>query len=189
MKAVITKGEISDVGIATLMSTPLSTSQPIVATSLVVDFFNGIVGGLVATFLTLVIQRMWVSVVLPWHEERIYKDAHFEGRWNAKETYNDSEPNVVAEYIIEFQRQGHKVTGTSTCVNGPDKGKVYLLSGSFNNLILTLTWVPKDKRSLERGTLAMKLMENGKKMSGHGVFYSPITETVHTSSLEAIFQV
>jgi hypothetical protein len=48
----------------------------------VIDFIvNGLIGGLVATFLTLVIRRMWLSIIVPWYEERVYHDAHFEGRW------------------------------------------------------------------------------------------------------------
>ena len=38
----------------------------------VVDFLiNGIIGGLVATFLTLVIGRIWLSIIVPWYEERV----------------------------------------------------------------------------------------------------------------------
>ena len=153
--------------------------------ALAIEFVNGIVGGLVATFLTLVIHRMWLSIVIPWYEERVYQDVHFEGAWSAREIFSDTTPNETDEFVMEFRRKGHRVEATSTCTAGPDRGKVYLHSGSFKNLILTLTWVPQETRSLERGTLTVKLVENGKKFEGHGVFYSPVTEKVHTSIFEA----
>jgi hypothetical protein len=75
------------------MSTPSTATPPITAPIFVFDLVNGIVGGLIATFLTLVIQRMWSSIILPWYEERVYQDAHFEGYWNAKETFTDLLPH------------------------------------------------------------------------------------------------
>lgn len=115
----------------------------------------------------------------------MYQDAHFEGVWNATETFSDTTTPQTGKFTMELKRQGHHVTGTSTCTDGPDKDSVYLMEGSFKNLILTLNWVPKDSKSLERGTLAIKLVENGKKFSGCGAFYSPETEKVHTSQFEA----
>lgn len=150
------------------------------------DFvINGLVGGLVATFLTLVIRNAWLSIVVPWYEERVYHDAHFEGLWDGAETFSDTDPPLTDHFAMELRRQGHRVDGTTTCLDGPDKGKVYLASGTFKNLILTMTWWPRDDTSLERGTLTVKLVENGKKFVGHGAFYSPATERVHASSFEA----
>jgi len=149
------------------------------------DMANGIVGGLIATFLTLVIHRIWLTIIRPWYEERVYHDARFEGTWDATEVFSDTTPQQTGKFTIELRRQGHTVSATSTCIDGPDKGTVYKMEGTFNNLILTLTWTPMDKRSLERGTLAMKLTENGRRFVGHGAFYSPATERVHTSSFEA----
>jgi hypothetical protein len=151
----------------------------------VANMVNGVVSGLVATFLALVIHRVWIAIILPWYEERVYHDARFEGVWDATETFSDTTPAQVDKYDIEFKRQGHQVTGIATCTDGPDKGKVYLNQGAFKNLILTLSWTPQDKTSLERGTLAAKLVANGKKFVGHGVYYSPVTEKVHTSVFEA----
>jgi hypothetical protein len=149
------------------------------------DLVNGIVGGLIATFLTLVIHRIWLNIIRPWYEERVYHDAHFEGVWTATETFSDTTPVEADTFTMELKRQGHHVTGTLRCIDGPDKDDVYLIEGTFNNLILTLTWVPENKRALDRGTLAIKLVENGKKFVGCGAFYSNETEKVHTSVFQA----
>lgn len=151
----------------------------------VVDFLiNGIIGGLVATFLTLVIGRIWLSIIVPWYEERVYHDAHFEGRWEGTETFSDTNPPLIDRFTIEIRRAGHRVTAITTCLEGPDRGKIYESIGSFKNLILTLSWVPRDDTSLERGTITAKLVENGQKFVGHGSFYSPATERVHSSIFE-----
>ena len=155
----------------------------------VIDFIvNGLIGGLVATFLTLVIRKMWLSIIMPWYEERVYHDAHFEGRWEGSESFSDTDPPLVDRFTMEIRRQGHRVEATTTCLEGPDRGKVYEFSGSFKNLILTLSWMPRDDTSLERGTLTVKLVENGRKFVGHGAFYSPATERVHASTFEAVRQ-
>ena len=151
----------------------------------VVDFLiNGIIGGLVATFLTLFIGRIWRSIIVPWYEERVYHDAHFEGRWEGTETFSDTNPPLVDRVTMELRRTGHRVAAITTCLDGPDRGKIYESAGSFKNLILTLSWVPRDDRSLERGTITAKLVENGQKFVGHGSFYSPQTERVHSSTFE-----
>jgi hypothetical protein len=47
------------------------------------EFYNslliGTLGGLVATFLTVVLRRYWINIIIPWYEERVYKDAKIEG--------------------------------------------------------------------------------------------------------------
>ena len=87
-------------------------------------------------------------------------------------------------------RDGGKEPRASRNTDPPlvDRGKVYEFSGSFKNLILTLSWMPRDDTSLERGTLTVKLVENGRKFVGHGAFYSPATERVHASTFEAVRQ-
>jgi hypothetical protein len=142
----------------------------------------GVIGGLVATFLTFVIRRLWLSIVVPWYEERVYQDAHFEGLWDAKETYSD---RTNDEYTFELTRQGHQANGTLVCVRGPDEAKTYLLTGSFKNLILTLTWVSREKSALDRGAWTLKLTDNGMKFVGYGAYYSPSHDVVESSVVEA----
>ncbi len=151
-------------------------------------FINGVAGGMVATGLTAAINGIWLSKVIPWYEERVYHDARFEGDWAAIETFSDSNQKEAGKFSISLKRKGHHVTAKSTCLDGPDKGKIYLMTGSFKNLILTLNWVPEDTKSLERGTIAAKLVENGRKFIGYGAYYSPITEKVHSSGFEATYQ-
>lgn len=140
------------------------------------DIAIGVIGGFIATFLTLVVRKYWLSIILPWYEERIYQDAHFEGVWEVTETYTTEQR--TGKYIMEIHRQGHHVEGTLTGVDGHDSGHVYLLDGSFRNLILTLNWIPREKTKLDRGAWVLKLKENGNKFVGFGGYYSTKTEEV-----------
>lgn len=146
------------------------------------DLTVGVIAGVVATFLTLVVRRVWVSVILPWYEERVYQDAHFEGLWSATEVYDGSSKD---EYTLELNRKGHQVDGRLTCVGGADDGSVYELTGSFKNLVLTVTYVSRDKHALDRGAWTLKLTENGKRFLGHGAYYSPENDVIESSQIDA----
>lgn len=61
----------------------------------------GIISGLLATFIVVVIQKLWVSAIEPWYEERIYKDAHIEGVWEG--IY----PELDLKEIITLKRNSH----------------------------------------------------------------------------------
>jgi hypothetical protein len=146
------------------------------------DLAVGVVAGVVATFLTLVVRRLWISVALPWYEERVYQDAHFEGLWSATESYDGGSKD---EYTLEFNRKGHQVEGRLTCVGGADDGSVYELTGSFKNLVLTATYVSRDKHALDRGAWTLKLTENGKRFVGHGAYYCPEHDVIEASRVDA----
>jgi hypothetical protein len=48
-----------------------------------VAILSGIVSGLIATFLALVARIYWSLAIVPWYEERIYRDARIEGKWRS----------------------------------------------------------------------------------------------------------
>jgi hypothetical protein len=78
-------------------------------------------------------------ILVPWFEERVYKDAQIEGKWFS--LYPTTEEH--RQETISLTRHGHAVTGTMICTAGFDEGEQYQLSGSFRNLILR--WFTKLK--------------------------------------------
>jgi hypothetical protein len=108
-----------------------------------IGIVSGLVAGLLTALVIIIIREYWIKVILPWYENRIYKDARIEGRWIA--TYGD----IKNKEIIDLQRTGHTVAGRITVTEGLDQGKVYDLKGTFNNLILSGLYVPTDARSLD----------------------------------------
>lgn len=153
------------------------------------ELTTGVVIALVSACVTLALARFWRNVMLPWIDEMSYDEPRFEGEWTAVETFSDEDPGSAdekGEYRMVLKRRGHRVSGTYTGVNGPDKDSVSSMEGSYRNLILTVTWRPVDKRALDRGTLTLKLTKNGKEFVGFGLYYSPKTERVHTSACVAV---
>jgi hypothetical protein len=125
----------------------------------------GIVSGIFVTFIVFVFQCLWVNAIQPWYEERVYKDARIEGGW--KITY----PSLECEEHVELKRKGHTVTGVVIVMHGNDQGKSYKLEGTFKNLILTASYSADNPRTLDRGSFALLLGDNGNRLRGHSVIY------------------
>jgi hypothetical protein len=51
------------------------------ASNLLLSLGSGVISGLVASGLLLFFSSFWSSSIVPWYEERIYKDARIEGKW------------------------------------------------------------------------------------------------------------
>lgn len=138
------------------------------------DLTLGTIAGLVATFFAVVISRLWKSLIEPWYEERVYKDARIEGPWRAKATIN----GIEREVMWDITQIGHRIRATAVPVSGPNKGKVFRNEGSFRNLILTLSYTRESRETLDRGCLAAKLVQNGTKLLGYIIHYNPRSESL-----------
>lgn len=146
------------------------------------DFLVGVLAGLVATGLSLGFRKFWGNVIVPWVEDRVYKDARIEGRWNATATFSETTKD---NFILILHRHGHEVYGTKLCTEGPDKGREFFINGEFRNLILTSTYSSVDNAALDRGTLTLMLVENGDVLSGHAAYYDNIEHKVNTCRFES----
>ena len=85
----------------------------------IIDFVVNGLAGPGGDLLTLGIRRIWLSIIVPWYEERVYHDAHFEGRWNGTESFPDTDPPLVDGFTMGSVG---RVTASShtTCLEGPD---------------------------------------------------------------------
>lgn len=126
----------------------------------------GVVSGLVASFIVFVLHKLYLSVIRPWIEDRVYKDARIEGRW----CISYPEMSEVEEQVT-LERSAHKVTGQINCTKGPDAGKIYDVEGTFRNLLLTLTYASADRSALDRGAFVLQLNGNGGSFCGHSSYY------------------
>lgn len=129
------------------------------------DLIVGIVGGLVATSITLFFRLYWLKVILPWLEERVYQDARIEGEWNTEIIYNTGKTD---HFIITLHRKSHQVQGEMVSTTS---GKRYLLKGEFRNLILTLTYSSNMPSAFDRGCFTLLLTNNGRELNGASSFY------------------
>jgi len=146
------------------------------------SLFIGVVGGLVATSLTVAFRNYWIKVLIPWYEERVYKDAKIEGVWKSAKVRTDQSKNVM---LMNIRRVSHFVSGDITFIEGLDQGLTYKFTGEFRNLILTINYASINSSNIDRGTLTLMLIENGKKLKGYYSFYFDPENRIN--SLELVF--
>lgn len=141
------------------------------------ELLLGIISGLVASSITLIIANMWKRVIEPWIDERLYRGIKINGRWLATTTVNGVERKVA----WEISQIAHRISGRAVPLTGPNQGYVFDTRGYFRNLVLTLTYERKDEYSLNCGCLTLRLVNNGTKLEGYLVFYDSVTECISTS--------
>lgn len=144
------------------------------------NFYAGIVSGLVTTLFVVVFRSFWLKVLIPWFEDRVYKDAHIEGTWYS--LY----PLTVGnrQEIVTLERHGHTVTGKMICMSDYDKGEAYYFSGSFRNMILPLVYESVDKQKTDRGTITLKLVRNAEKFSGTVAAYNTDKDIINSLQVD-----
>jgi len=140
-----------------------------------------IFSGLITTFIVLFVTLFWKSVILQWYENFLYRDAKIEGRWYGKSDYFDKETDaglldikhksISNFYTIDISRTGHTINATMTCTDGWEQGRTYILQGTFKNLMLTATYDPEDKTSMERASMTLILKSNGRRFLGFVSMY------------------
>jgi hypothetical protein len=148
------------------------------ANDLLLSLGSGVISGLVASGLLLFFSSFWGSSIVPWYEERIYKDARIEGKWRGVITMPTG---GQSRYSIDISRIGHDVSGRIT---GVDSGESYKMKGEFRNMILTLEYESSNPNSIDRGCFTMILINNGKNLKGCGSFYFPPSHQVEKADIE-----
>jgi len=138
------------------------------------NLISGLVSGIIVVLLVLAFRAFWDHIVVPWFEERVYKDARIEGQWFS--LYSTIEEH--RQETITLTRHGHAVTGTMVCTSGSDEGEQYQISGSFRNLILPLVYETQSKSKTDRGTITLKLIANAQRFSGKLAAYHTPDDTV-----------
>ena len=150
-----------------------------------IEITRGVVVGLIVTGLAA-----WIGLNLSWLRSWMDQEwkgqfAKIAGDWAAEEifAYGTQPKNT---YSIHVERSGYKILGVMKCLTGvpADVGKDFDIEGSFKDLILRLTWTKRGAGTLESGTLTLKYKEGG-KLVGHGLYFEPDDEQIHTSTFEA----
>jgi hypothetical protein len=143
------------------------------------NFTIGITSGLVVTLFVVVFRNLWIAVITPWIEDRVYKDAKIEGKWFG---LFPNQANLRQE-VISLKRHGHEVSGKLICTEGGDEGEEYILKGSFRNLILTLTYESTNESSTDRGTYTLQCIRSGERLSGFLSTYNGLRDKIEPCSI------
>lgn len=137
----------------------------------------GLISGAIVTLSVIVFRSFWKSVVVPWFEDRVYKDARIEGKWFS--LYPGDQP--YRQETIVLERRGHAIRGTMICTNGADEGDSYSLSGSFRNLLLPLIYESSDRSRIDRGTITLRSTDDGRGFSGRLAAYGSQDDEVFSA--------
>ena len=156
-----------------------SKESNVVTEQIVISLMSGIVSGVIAAGICLLIQRYWSSQIIPWIEERIYDEFSLAGRWLVHWQVDNSTTQVASGIDeLELKQSGHRVWGTSHCIEGYDRAAVYEFSGTFKNNILTATYNDQDKTFLARGTVTLVITRHGQAMKGIAAFFNEETDEI-----------
>lgn len=143
------------------------------------NIIAGLISGVLATLLVFVFRSVWTALIIPWFEERIYKDVRIEGNWySLYPTTSDSRQEVIS-----LERHGHAITGIIICTVGNDTGEKYQVAGSFRNMLLPLTYESADSTKTDRGTITLKLVHNGERLAGKLAFYNTLEDSIETANI------
>lgn len=143
------------------------------------NIIGGLISGVLATFLIFIFNSIWKKQIIPWFEERVYKDVAIEGNWFS--FYPNSEDK--RQEAIYLERHGHAVTGTIICVHGHDTGEKYVIAGSFRNMILPMTYESTDSTKTDRGTITLKSVHNGERFIGKIALYQTYEDSIETGTV------
>jgi hypothetical protein len=145
-------------------------------------FIFDVAVGLVVALLSLVAKWQWPLIKSLFDAESRRQGAQISGVWKAIESFSGT--NTQDTFSMEVTCRGGKVTGTHTCLTGPDEGKKFDIRGNYKDQVLTFAWMPSSREALESGTVTAKLAKD-RRLEGHGLYIEPDDGKVYTSTFVA----
>jgi hypothetical protein len=136
---------------------------------------TGVVSGVVATFLVVVFRTVWQRILVPWYEERLYQGPKIEGVWLAEIRFSETISN---KHRMQLKRSGYKIVGRTVCYEGYSEGNSYDIDGTFKNLTLTCTYQIDHRRRIERGSMVLMLVNDGRALKGYVLYYDDQTNSI-----------
>ena len=140
---------------------------------------GGVIGALIATFLMLVGGKYWKEIIVPWYEDKIYKDIRIAGDWK---TLGD-EDGIKFNENAKIQQKAHCISGEIIYKTESEVNE-YEFEGEFKNLILTARYWVKGESNLDRGTFTLMLRNNGRMLKGFYAWYLDDRNGVVSGSYE-----
>ena len=94
-----------------------------------------------------------------------------DGRWHMVTCFKDKDVGKE-EFDVEVTGCDQSITARATCIKGRDRGFIYVVEGTFANLVLRATWSCADPTRIETGAVCLMLLENGNVLEGLNVHYN-----------------
>lgn len=135
--------------------------------------------GLITALIVFICLRYWNAVIVPWYENRIYKDIKIDGEWKAL----GDEQSEVFEEKVKVKQNAHRVYG-DIIYKSTSELIEYQFEGEFRNLILTARYWVKGENNLDRGTFTLMTKNNGRTLKGPYAWYSANNNDVESGTYE-----
>ena len=139
----------------------------------------GVVSGIITTVLIFIGMKYWNSVIVPWYEDRVYKDIKISGEWKT----TGEEHGEVFQEVAKVKQNAHRVWG-NIIYKTESEFTEYEFEGEFRNLILTARYWVKSENDLDRGTFTLMLKNNGYTLKGFYSWYLAEDNDVISGSYE-----
>ena len=151
-------------------------SEDLQVMSIPANIFIGLVSGLLASAIVLVIALYWQKVIIPWFENRVYKGTRIAGTWQTTMIIDGEE---YYEQAIIKQR-AHRIWGTiSYPKDTAGRSHIYTVQGEFLDRTLTLVMREVGESHQDLGAIVLDFKPGGSEplMEGLGVW--PVEGEIH----------
>lgn len=158
----------------------------------------GVLTGVLTSVLIWLCIKIKNKIIIPWYQSLVYEGINIDDEWLGYDSKDEDDKEealdkeVKTEEIREdkkpsssiiIRQQGHNISGEMTLLRQPTGKivrKVFKFDGVFrdNNLIVKL--VPEDRKRLGMGSYVMRLVEDGNKLDGVGLFVSAANGEIFT---------
>lgn len=143
------------------------------------SFILDVAAGLMVALLSLVAKWQWPLIRSLFDEESRRQAEQVSGSWKATEVFHDSDSQNT--YAMQLNCRSGQVTGSHSCLTGPDEGKTFKIHGTYKDRVLTFAWAPNSREELESGTVTA-ILDQDRHLAGHGLYIEPVDGKVHTST-------
>lgn len=145
--------------------------------------FLGIVSSLVATFIFLTLSWLVRDNLIPWYLDKTYRGVRLDGLWTAA-TIN-GEAVVQNQMSMQIAQKSNLLSGVYFHAS-TDHTEYYTVKGVIQDGIVTLTWHPQSKKTVDAGAAVFRTYssQSALRMTGTIVLYSGGTGAVDSVPIE-----
>jgi len=140
--------------------------------------WTGIIAGIIVCAIVAGGRELALRVIMPWFENKVYRDVRLDRYWEA--VYYIDDKKEVRE-TAEVRQKANKVTGVIR-LEGATAIRDYEFRGQIRSLLLTAEYWLKGQSNGDRGTFALTVKENARKLEGYLSWYSDIHDEIRFST-------
>lgn len=139
------------------------------------SIFFGVVSGVMASALLLLLGLLYQRVLLPWYEDRVYHGIMVGGTWRVEHMSNSNRRDITIELVQRANRligaSIHVATGDNVA---GDRVRRYSLEGEIRDRFVYLRGVHSDPARIGANSFLFEVIGDGQTMQGFSSAYSSV---------------